>query len=457
MTRRVGEQQRRGAGIAMSTVRAALLIALLCLLGTACAPGTPEPLARHQTAPDPVIDPSRPCTREAPPGPPAPTAAPTRVSASLDPRSNTVVVTAGTGVTLPALNRAVGNPAVLREVAPGEWLLTANIEVRQGASLQIASPEMRWLKLSSSPAGFVAVIALGGGVDINGSCVTSWDEGRGQVDGDHRDGRSFLLARGGGRMLIQHAELRYLGYGEVESYGLAWRTGSTGGITTSVVSHLFYGLYSFETDGLVVRDNEFHDNLLYGIDPHTRSRHLVIERNTVHHNGKHGIILAEDCTDGVVRDNVVYNNQHHGIVLYLNSDRNVVEGNDSFANAALGVNINQSSGNALRGNRIYDNTESGIGVGQTAQDNLVEDNQVRGNQQDGIRLVSEATRTTVRRNVIGENVRYGVYVDGDHGFEVVDNTIFGNRIGVMLRGTAAPASPSGNRIFDNLNGDISQS
>jgi parallel beta-helix repeat protein len=457
MTRRVGEQQCRGAGIAMPTVRAALLLALLCLLSTACAPGTPEPLVRHQTAPNPVIDPARPCTGQALPGPPVPAAAPTRVSASLDSTSNTVVLSAGTGVTLSALSRAVGNPAVLREVAPGEWLLTANIEVRQGTSLQIASPEMRWLKLSSGPAGFVAVIALGGGVDVNGSCVTSWDEARGQVDGDHLDGRSFLLARSGGRMLIQHAELHYLGHGEVESYGLAWRTGSTGGITASIVSHLFYGLYSFDVDGLVVQDNEFHDNVLYGIDPHTRSRHLLIERNTAHHNGKHGIILAEDCTDSVVRDNVVYNNQHHGIVLYLNSDRNIVEGNDSFANAALGVNINESSGNALRGNRVYDNTESGIGVGHTAQDNLVEDNQVRGNQQDGIRLVSEATRTTVRRNVIGENVRYGVYVDGDHGSELVDNTIFGNRIGVMLRGTAATAPPSGNRIFGNVKGDISHS
>jgi hypothetical protein len=44
----------------------------------------------------------------------------------------------------------------------------------------------------------------------------------------------------------------------------------------------------------VVRDNEFHDNVLYGIDPHTDSHRLLIERNVVHHNGKHGIILAED-------------------------------------------------------------------------------------------------------------------------------------------------------------------
>jgi parallel beta-helix repeat protein len=417
---------RRAAGGTLSTsttVRAALLTAVLCLLGgafwllaSANATGAPEPLARRPVPPDTVIDPARPCIREAPPGSPAEPSAPTRAGVSFNLATNTIVLASGKGVSLPALSRAVGNPAALREVAPGEWLLGADIQVLPGASLQVAAPDVHWLKLSSGPAGFVTIKVLGGGLDITGTCVTSWDAAAARADADSLDGRSFLLARDGARMMIQHAELRYLGYGEVESYGMSWRTAATGGITTSVVSHLFYGLYSFRVDGLAVQDNEFHDNELYGIDPHTSSRRMLIERNIVHNNGKHGIVLAEDCTDSVIRDNVVYNNDHHGIVLYLHSDRNIVEGNDSFGNAAQGINVNESAGNTLRGNRVYDNTESGIAVGQTARDNLVENNQIRGNQQDGIRLVSEAAQTTVRGNTIGENTRYGVYVDGDGAF-----------------------------------------
>ena len=286
--------------------------------------------------------------------------------------------------------------------------------------------------------------------------MTSWNEGKATVDEDYINGRGYLLARDGAQMTIDKSELHYLGFGDVESYGLSWRTeGSGGHLTNSIVSHLYFGLYSFDVGGLTITDNEVRDNVLYGIDPHTGSHNLTIERNIVHDNGKHGIILAEDCTDSVIRDNVVYRNQHHGIVLYLHSDRNLVEGNEAFANAAQGINVNESSNNTVKSNRVYDNTESGIGIGQTAKDNVVESNDVRGNQQDGLRLVSEASQTDVRDNVIGENVRYGVYVDSDGPFALAGNTIWKNRTGVMLKGT--PTDPSsGNSIFSNTETDVKQ-
>ena len=446
--------------ITRTTLRVALLMAALCLLGSACSASAPEPLPRREVAPDAVIDPARPCIREAPVAVPSAQAEPAGqaaaggLGATFDPGTNKIVLSAGQGITLPALSQAIDDPRAVREVAPGEWLLGATIDILPGASLRVRAPEVRWLMLSSSPAGFASIKALGGGLDIAGACVTSWDLTQGRVDTEHLDGRSFLLARNGGQLTIDHAEVRYLGYGEVEAYGMSWRVqGTSGHITNSIVSHLFYGLYTFDISGLVVQDNEFHDNVLYGVDPHTDSHHLLIERNIVHDNGKHGIILAEDCTDSVIRDNIVYRNEHHGIVLYLNSDRNLVEGNETFANAATGININQSAGNTVRGNRSYDNTESGIGVSQTAQDNIVENNQIRGNQQDGVRLVSEAGHTTLRDNIIGENGRYGVYIDSTNPYELTGNTIFSNRTGIMFKNrTTAP--PTDNQVFANDKTDI---
>jgi hypothetical protein len=56
--------------------------------------------------------------------------------------------------------------------------------------------------------------------------------------------------------------VRYLGYGEVDAYGMSWRVQATSGrITNSIVSHLFHGLYTFAISGLVVQDNEFHGNV----------------------------------------------------------------------------------------------------------------------------------------------------------------------------------------------------
>jgi parallel beta-helix repeat protein len=140
-------------------------------------------------------------------------------------------------------------------------------------------------------------------------------------------------------------------------------------------------------------------------------------------------------------------------VLYLSADRNLVESNESFANAATGININQSADNIVRGNRSYDNIESGIGVAQTGRNNLVERNQIRGDQQDGVQLVSEASHTTLRDNTIGENARYGVYVDSTGPFALTGNTIFDNRTGIMLE-NAAPPPPTENRVFGNDKGDI---
>ncbi|TWF76034.1 parallel beta-helix repeat protein [Pseudonocardia hierapolitana] len=434
--------------------RAALLVATLGVLGSAVVlavvgsiPPEPQQLVRHEAAAAVQIDPARPCSREAPEGPAAPP--PAGVQARFDPAQNAVVLSAGQGVTMPALAQAVGNPDLLREEAPGEWLLGADLAVLPGTSLQLAAPTTRWLKLLSTAGRYASVKAFGGNVDVSGVCITSWDPAKGTVDTEPADGRGFLLARDGTQMTIDHAEIRYLGHGEVESYGLSWRTEGTGGkITDSIVSHNYFGLYSYEVGGLVVADNEFHDNVLYGIDPHTGSHNLTIERNVVHDNGKHGIILAEDCVDNVIRDNVVYRNNHHGIVVYLRSDRNTVEGNDTFANAAQGINVNESNDNAIRGNRVYDNIESGIGITQTSQNNLVENNQSRGNQQDGIRVVSEAALTTVRANTLGENGRYGVYVDIDGDVDIAGNLIFANRSGIMLKGSAVV--PDGdNAIFDN--------
>jgi hypothetical protein len=68
-------------------------------------------------------------------------------------------------------------------------------------------------------------------------------------------------------------------------------------------------------------------------------------------------------------------------------------------------------------------------------------------------VVSEAAQTTLRANTLGENSRYGVYVDVDGEVDIAGNTIFANRSGIMLKGSAA--APDGtNEIFDNHEAEI---
>jgi parallel beta-helix repeat protein len=358
-------------------------------------------------------------------------------------------------VGLAALSGAIDRPEALRELAPGEWLLGANLQIEPGAALLVAAPEVRWLKLRSDEEQFVAVQALGGELTIAGACVTSWDVGRSAADERYEDGRSFVLARDGARLTVEGAELRYLGYDADESFGLAWRTAGTGGaLRDSAVSHNYYGVYTYEVDDLLIRGNEVHHNILYGIDPHTRSLRLRIEENEVHHNGKHGIILADGCADAVVRANRVYNNLHHGIVVYDGSDRALVEGNSSFGNGGQGININNSAGGVVRENQVYENLGAGIGVGQGAADNELAGNEVRANGEDGVVLFSEAAGTTVRANSIVDNRRYGIYIKTAGDAQVLENSISGNRVGVYLRGAEAQVDPAANTIAGNSEGAI---
>ncbi len=380
----------------------------------------------------------------------------TSVDVSYDGESNTIALRSGASVTLAEIGDALGEPNALRESAPGEWLLSANLLVEQKAALRIAAPEVQRLKLRSDEAGFISIKVLGGRLDIEGTCITSWDGDRNTYDQNYADGRSFVLARNGARMDIRNAELSYLGYDADQSYGVAWRlAGTTGEIINSRLGYNFYGLYSYEASDLVIRGNEVHHSVRYGIDPHTRSNRLLIERNLAHHNGKHGIILAEACTDSTIRDNHVYGNTLHGIVIYQGSNNNLVEGNTAYGNGQQGINVNDSSGTTIRSNTVYGNAESGIGVGQDADDTLVEANRVYGNHEDGIFLYSDATNTILRENIVNDNARYGMYIKSTGNIIGDGNQIFGNTIGVYLNVHPAPdVSRQTNRIYDNREADV---
>jgi parallel beta-helix repeat protein len=257
-------------------------------------------------------------------------------------------------------------------------------------------------------------------------------------------------------MDISGSDFRYLGYDGPESYGLAWRlSGTTGQIVDSFVSHNFYGIYSFQVGDLVIRGNETHHNVMYGIDPHTASMRLTIENNVAHDNGKHGIILAEECSDGIIRNNVAFNNLHHGIVIYQRSNNNLVEGNTVYGNGGQGININDSTHTTVRGNTVYDNLEAGIGVGQRASDTQVVGNSVRANRKDGITLYSDVTDNLLRNNTISGNARFGIYVKSEGDVHIESNEVADNAVGVYLNTTRTlDISQTANRIHNNREADL---
>ena len=92
----------------------------------------------------------------------------------------------------------------------------------------------------------------------------------------------------------------------------------------SDIHHNYFGQYSYEAFGLIIKNNEFHNNDFYGIDPHDYSTHFEVAYNKVYNNGKHGIIFSRHCTLNSIHDNEVYGNAEHGIMLDRGTNNNQI-------------------------------------------------------------------------------------------------------------------------------------
>ena len=115
-------------------------------------------------------------------------------------------------------------------------------------------------------------------------------------------------------MNIYDSDIGYLGYQAGVSYGLSWKVQEPaemldainvyGTVENTVIHHNYYGAYSFGAEGMVWRNNEFYNNIEYGLDPHDDSDNLLIEGNNAHHNGNNGIICSKRCNNLTIRNNI---------------------------------------------------------------------------------------------------------------------------------------------------------
>ena len=63
-----------------------------------------------------------------------------------------------------------------------------------------------------------------------------------------------------------------------------------GVIADNSFRNMYYGFYSYEAENAALLGNEYRDNIVYGIDPHDRSRYLMIAYNTTYDtHKKHGV------------------------------------------------------------------------------------------------------------------------------------------------------------------------
>jgi poly(beta-D-mannuronate) C5 epimerase len=279
--------------------------------------------------------------------------------------------------TLHGLVRMVHRPGWISE-AGHTITLHAAVVLQGGSTLSVAAPVTTRLVMQVRPGVFLAAVRSRlslAGVDIRAS---DSNVPRTLSKPDEVAGRPFVLASENATLTASHCSFRYLGRDWNSSYGLTWSKGSTGYVVDSRFEHNFIGMYSNGSSGLRVEHNQFYDNSLYGVDPHSGSSHLTIAYNVANHNGRHGIIFSNHVTDSVVSHNVTRYNGLNGIMMDEASTHNTITDNTVTDNRSAGIVMANSSDNAITDNQVRKN-RVGIDVRGTSAGITVDNNTLTGN------------------------------------------------------------------------------
>lgn len=259
------------------------------------------------------------------------------------------------------------------QTAPDVYLARRPILVNPGATLHI-DKHTKDLRLSSEHGAF---LINDGRLFITDSRVTAWREQDNRQDWFKKKGqfRPFLNSWGGTETYIVNSVISSLGYTASKSYGVSisqyspamhpimQRAHPTGWLINSMFDDMWYGFYCYEADDVVLLGNTYRNNIVYGIDPHDRSRRLIIAENTAYGTvQKHGIIISREVNDSWIFNNRSYDNELSGIVIDRISRNNVIANNEVYRNKSDGITIYESGDNLLWGNHVFNNARHGIRV-----------------------------------------------------------------------------------------------
>jgi len=294
-------------------------------------------------------------------------------------------------INLTQIDSQIKNPDVIRKdtnVDKG-WVLNAGITIAENAILYINSSDTSWLKILADEETAYPIY-VSGSLKIDSVRISSWNPNINNYTSSldsHRNGEDVQLGTprpyivvnddATGTTDITNSELTSLGY--ESGYGggrtgLRYEGGDDSLIKGNNIHDLYFGFYSKGVDGIRIEDNFVHNNIHYGLDPHTGTHDMSIKNNTVHDNGSIGIICSLDCYSITIENNTVYNNTKMGIMLSRNMTDSIVRYN-TVSNEDRGIVISESSNNEVYNNTITD-SGSGIDLDTDSFENIIYNNTI---------------------------------------------------------------------------------
>jgi poly(beta-D-mannuronate) C5 epimerase len=300
---------------------------------------------------------------------------------------------------LDAIFTTVNDPTYLNKQPDGTFVLHVPMLIKSGGTLVIRNNK---LMLSVNDGGLIASF---GKLYVVDSTIKGWDTktNKPAVFRGEDKFRPYLVAWCGSQMYLGGSTFAHMGYFDSKEYGITYTScfdtiyqpdfghlpGATGWVIDNTFEDIYYGFYSFESDNIAILRNTYVDNIIYGIDPHDRSKHLLIGHNKVSGTKqKHGIIVSREVNDSFIFNNVSENNAGSGFMLDRKSVNNVVAYNISRNNQGDGLTFYESENNLSYGNTLIGNKNSGMRI-RNSWDIVSQNDVINANSGVGIQAYTD--------------------------------------------------------------------
>jgi Right handed beta helix region len=372
----------------------------------------------------------------------------------------------------------------------GAYLLSENVVIEAGATLNLADPGGLRLLLASDPKGFVSIVNYGGRLNVAGAQgaparITSFNRATEKPDLLTDDGRAYLRSIGG-QVSIANSELSDLGFWSGRTGGLSL-TGTdrpdsgaiydladslkvgpvdddapevegnknsplgqvlpagdlpvptvdvdapvysyvSAAISDTKVTGNAFGLFVSGANGLDVRGSSFDNSLVSGLVLHRYVVNAVVERTQAVGNAQDGILLARATTGIVLSQVTASRNERNGVTI---SGLPLATGP-----SATGTSLASYGNNAISNSQVSFNGRYGVevigGSNISVLANDLESNDV------GVVVRDVADGVEVVGNDVQNSVTQGIALrDGVRSALVSGNIVAGGATNVYVRDAVA--------------------
>jgi parallel beta-helix repeat protein len=269
-----------------------------------------------------------------------------------------------------------------------------------------------------------------GTLKIDSVKITSWDATKNIYASTSTDGktqRAYIVSKSGatGKMDILNSEIAYLGRDVSGEHGLDYYGSDSSLIQNNNIHHNWRAFYSAGVGGITFTKNVVHDNLQYGVDPHSGTHDMYLTYNKVYNNN-HGIICSVMCYNMHIENNELYNNQKDGIFMDAGSHHSTIANNKIY-NEDEGIQLPSLSYSEVFGNTItnsnygiviytqigsvFDRDDMCGSIGCVSIKNNIHDNTIKVSRA-GIVMKGGASGNTISSNFMSGSSQYGITVDG---------------------------------------------